>query len=73
MRVDFDLPSFNNYTNVLETLHHFANFVEGIVLPAYYIIQEKYYNMCYYLIDNIYILNTILLYKLLMIHMVLTK
>ena len=48
------LPSTNNDINVLEASHLFANLAQGIAPPAHYVIQEKEYNMGYYLADDIY-------------------
>ncbi|KAI3463839.1 hypothetical protein Pfo_020502 [Paulownia fortunei] len=44
----------NNDINVLEASHLFANIANGIAPPAHYVIQEKEYDMGYYLADSIY-------------------
>ncbi|KAL9307221.1 putative harbinger transposase-derived protein [Arabidopsis thaliana] len=50
----FGLPGSNNDINVLEASHLFANLAEGTAPPASYVINEKPYNMGYYLADGIY-------------------
>ncbi|AAF97981.1 F21J9.3 [Arabidopsis thaliana] len=50
----FGLPGSNNDINVLEASHLFANLAEGTAPPASYVINEKPYNMSYYLADGIY-------------------
>ena len=48
------MPSSNNDINVLEASHYFFNLAKDIAPLAHYVIQEKEYNMGYYLYDNIY-------------------
>ncbi|XP_020262681.1 uncharacterized protein LOC109838669 [Asparagus officinalis] len=50
----FGMPYTNNDINVLESSNLFSNLAQGIVPPAYYVIQGKEYNMGYYLADGIY-------------------
>ena len=39
---------------MLEASHLFANLAEGNAPPANYVINEKEFNMGYYLVDGIY-------------------
>ena len=54
MITDFGLPGPNNDINVLQSSNLFDNLIQGIAPPAYYTIQEKNYDVGYYLADGIY-------------------
>ena len=48
------MPGLNNDINVLEASPLFSNLTKNIAFLAHYVIQEKEYNMGYYLFDSIY-------------------
>ncbi|XP_020249443.1 uncharacterized protein LOC109826833 [Asparagus officinalis] len=50
----FGLPGSNNDINVLQSSNLFDNLSQGIAPPALYTIQEKNYDVGYYLADGIY-------------------
>ncbi|XP_020243470.1 uncharacterized protein LOC109821719 [Asparagus officinalis] len=50
----FSLPGSNNDINVLQSSNLFDNLSQGIAPPAHYTIQEKNYDVGYYLADGIY-------------------
>ncbi|XP_020242989.1 uncharacterized protein LOC109821216 [Asparagus officinalis] len=50
----FGLPGSNNDINVLQSSNLFDNLSQGIASPTHYTIQEKNYDVGYYLADGIY-------------------
>ena len=44
----------NNDINVLKSTHLIFDLIQGIALPAYYVIEGNDYDMGYYLADSIY-------------------
>ena len=49
------LPGSNNDINVLHSSNLFDNITQGIAPPAHYTIQEKNYDVSYYLVDGIFL------------------